>query len=239
MRPNEEAAKSFVWIGRIDGIDGRLGHRGAIGGGAFRGYGAAPRCGAGSGPPGFGPPPRSSSPFSSSIFRTRQPSPPARDGATVTTIFVPYCSASTERFLVQPFLSNCEGLGSNSPRPVRDVSLAVGHIEKQLRVRIHVLEFGHDGLRRKLLGPVVVDVGAVVRAERWTRRPRPLLPPRSTSRDSSSASFPRQWSLFVSCPGSGPRRSGRLSGAGRIPDHTIEFDFVRRGAQIFEQRWPP
>src|SRR6478735_974389 len=78
-------------------------------------YGAAPRCGAGSGPPGFGPPPRSSSPLSSSIFRTRQPSPPALDGATVTTIFVPYCSASTERFLVQPFLSNCEGLGSNSP----------------------------------------------------------------------------------------------------------------------------
>jgi hypothetical protein len=46
------------------------------------------RCG-GSGPPALGPPANNSSPFSFSIFSTSTASPPARDGATVMTIFVP------------------------------------------------------------------------------------------------------------------------------------------------------
>src|SRR6185295_6572849 len=69
----------------------------------------------GSGPPAFGPPASSSSPFSFSIFSTSTASPPARDGATVTTIFVPNCIASTDRLRVHPLRRSCAGLGSSSP----------------------------------------------------------------------------------------------------------------------------
>jgi len=38
-----------------------------------------------------------------------------RDGTTVTTIGVPYCSASIERFFDQPFLISWAEFGSSSP----------------------------------------------------------------------------------------------------------------------------